>query len=118
MHFRPGIVDHGSSTMTETKVRIFVSSPSDVERERALVRDIIVSLAQEYRPYFQVQPVLWKEEALTAAQSFQAGLLRPADCGTGQARMALRLSAVLCQCLLSDSNLPLARRSEVSPYGR
>jgi len=66
--------------MTETKVRIFVSSPSDVERERTLVRDIIESLAQEYRPYFQVQAVLWEEEALTAAQSFQAGLRRPADC--------------------------------------
>jgi WD40 repeat protein len=66
--------------MTDTKVRIFVSSPSDLEHERALVRDIIESLAQEYCPYFQVEPVLWEQEALTAAQSFQAGLQRPAEC--------------------------------------
>ncbi|MBK5963626.1 hypothetical protein CCR95_05875 [Thiocystis minor] len=66
--------------MTESKVRIFVSSPSDVEHERVLVKDIIETLAQEYRPYFQLQAVLWEEEALTAARSFQAGLLRPSEC--------------------------------------
>lgn len=66
--------------MTEPKVRIFVSSPADVEHERALVRDIVEALAQEYRPYFKVQAVLWEEEALTAARSFQAGLLRPSEC--------------------------------------
>ncbi|WP_295405574.1 hypothetical protein [uncultured Thiocystis sp.] len=66
--------------MTESKVRIFVSSPSDVEHERALVKDIVAVLAQEYRPYFELQTVLWEEEALTAARSFQAGLLRPSEC--------------------------------------
>jgi WD40 repeat protein len=66
--------------MSEQRVQIFVSSPADVDHERALVKDIIEGLAQEYLPYFKLQPVLWEEEALTAAQSFQAGLLRPAEC--------------------------------------
>lgn len=66
--------------MTEPKVRIFVSSPSDLEHERALVKDVIATLAQEYLPYFRLQAILWEEEALTAAQSFQAGLLRPSEC--------------------------------------
>ena len=66
--------------MSEYRVQIFVSSPSDVDHERALVKDIIDGLAQEYLPYFKLQAVLWEEEALTAAQSFQAGLLRPAEC--------------------------------------
>jgi WD40 repeat protein/uncharacterized protein YigA (DUF484 family) len=66
--------------MTESKVRIFVSSPSDLEHERALVKDVIGALAQEYLPYFSLQAILWEEEALTAAQSFQAGLLRPSEC--------------------------------------
>jgi WD40 repeat protein len=66
--------------MTESKVRIFVSSPSDLEHERALVKDVIEALAQEYLPYFSLQAVLWEEEALTAAQSFQAGILRPSEC--------------------------------------
>lgn len=66
--------------MSEHRVQIFVSSPSDLDHERALVKDIIEALAQEYLPYFKLQAVLWEEEALTAAQSFQAGLLRPAEC--------------------------------------
>jgi WD40 repeat protein len=66
--------------MSEHRVQIFVSSPSDVDHERAVVKDIIEALAQEYLPYFKLQAVLWEEEALTAAQSFQAGLLRPAEC--------------------------------------
>lgn len=66
--------------MIEPHVRIFVSSPADVEHERALVKDIVAALEQEYRPYFKLQAVLWEEEALTAARSFQAGLLRPSEC--------------------------------------
>lgn len=66
--------------MSEHQVQIFVSSPSDLDHERALVKDIIEALGQEYLPYFRLQAVLWEEEALTAAQSFQAGLLRPAEC--------------------------------------
>ena len=66
--------------MAQPQVRIFVSSPADLDHERALIKDIVEALAQEYLPYFKLQPVLWEEEALTAAQSFQAGLLRPAEC--------------------------------------
>ena len=66
--------------MPESRVRVFVSSPSDLDHERALIKDIVDALAQEYLPYFRLQAVLWEEEALTAAVSFQAGLLRPAEC--------------------------------------
>ena len=66
--------------MPDAKVRIFVSSPSDVDHERALVKEICARLRQEYRPYFEVQSVLWEEEALTADSSFQDGIIRPADC--------------------------------------
>ncbi|WP_295394530.1 hypothetical protein, partial [uncultured Thiodictyon sp.] len=66
--------------MAESQVRIFVSSPADLDHERGLIKDIVDQLAQEYLPYFKLQAVLWEEEALTAAQSFQAGLARPADC--------------------------------------
>jgi hypothetical protein len=66
--------------MSEHAVRIFVSSPSDLDHERALVRDVVEALAQEYLPYFKLRAILWEEEALTAAQSFQAGLLRPSEC--------------------------------------
>jgi hypothetical protein len=66
--------------MHNAKVRIFVSSPSDVDHERALLKEICERLRQEYLSYFEVQPVLWEEEALTADRNFQDGILRPADC--------------------------------------
>ncbi len=66
--------------MHEAKVRIFVSSPADVDHERALLKEICERLRQEYLPYFEVQSVLWEEEALTADRNFQDGILRPADC--------------------------------------
>lgn len=66
--------------MNDDRVRIFVSSPADVDHERAMVKDVIEGLAQEYLPYFPLQAVLWEEEALTADRTFQAGLTRPADC--------------------------------------
>ena len=66
--------------MTEPRVRIFVSSPADLDHERALIKDIVGQLATEYLPYFKLQAVLWEEEALTAARSFQAGFLRPSEC--------------------------------------
>ncbi len=55
--------------MAEPKVRVFVSSPSDLEHERALTKDIIEALGQEYLPYFKVQAILWEQEALTAARA-------------------------------------------------
>ena len=66
--------------MNDDRVKIFVSSPSDVEHERAAVKDVVERLAQEYLPYFRMQAVLWEEEALTADRTFQAGLTQPEDC--------------------------------------
>jgi len=66
--------------MPDNRVLIFVSSPADVEHERALVKDVIERLGQEYLPYFALEAVLWEEEALTADRTFQAGLTQPQDC--------------------------------------
>jgi WD40 repeat protein len=64
----------------DARIKIFVSSPADVEHERAAVKEIIERLGQEYLPYFELQAVLWEEEALTADRTFQAGLTQPEDC--------------------------------------
>jgi WD40 repeat protein len=66
--------------MPDNKVRIFVSSPADVDHERAIVKDIVARLTQEFLPYFEIEPILWEEEALTADRTFQAGLIQPSDC--------------------------------------
>lgn len=83
--------------MDEPGVRIFVSSPSDLEHERAIVKDVIATLAQEYLPYFNLKAILWEEEALTAAQSFQAGLLRPSECEIVVAMLWSRLGTPLAE---------------------
>jgi WD40 repeat protein len=64
----------------DARIRIFVSSPADVEHERAAVKDIVEQLGHEYLPYFELHTVLWEEEALTADRTFQAGLTQPEDC--------------------------------------
>ncbi|AHF05050.1 hypothetical protein MARPU_15270 [Marichromatium purpuratum 984] len=79
------------------RLRVFVSSPSDLEYERALMRDLILALAREYRPYFDLSAVLWEEEALTAAQSFQAGLVRPAECEIVLVMLWTRLGTPLAE---------------------
>jgi len=66
--------------MKDDRVRIFISSPADVDHERAIVKDVIDRLSQEYLPYFPLQAILWEEEALTADRTFQAGLTQPAAC--------------------------------------
>jgi hypothetical protein len=71
---------HCEPTLSDGRVKIFVSSPSDVEHERAAVKDVVERLGQEYLPYFKLAAVLWEEEALTADRSFQAGLTQPRDC--------------------------------------
>ncbi|NKN34579.1 AAA family ATPase [Marichromatium bheemlicum] len=82
---------------TPPRVRVFVSSPSDLGHERGLVRDLILALAREYRPYFDLSAVLWEEEALTAAQSFQAGLVRPAECEIVLVMLWTRLGTPLAE---------------------
>ncbi|MBK1703572.1 AAA family ATPase [Halochromatium glycolicum] len=83
--------------MTDKPVRIFVSSPADVDHERAVVKDIIERLAGEYLPYFTLRAILWEEEALTADRTFQAGLTQPEDCDIVLVILWTRLGSPLPQ---------------------
>ncbi|KAA6186648.1 AAA family ATPase [Thiohalocapsa marina] len=83
--------------MPDNRVRIFVSSPADVEHERATVKAVVERLAQEYIPYFTLQTVLWEEEALTADRTFQAGLTHPSDCDIVLVILWTRLGSPLPQ---------------------
>ena len=83
--------------MTDKSVRIFVSSPADVDHERAAVKDIVDQLASEYLPYFELRAILWEEEALTADRTFQAGLTQPEDCDIVLVILWTRLGSPLPQ---------------------
>lgn len=60
--------------MTLKKIRIFISSPGDVQEERDIARGVIQQLGRTFAGRLQLQPVLWEELALGADKSFQKGI--------------------------------------------
>ena len=59
--------------MAPRRVRIFISSPSDVALEREQARRVIEGLQRRY-PDVVLESVLWEDLALPATSSFQAGI--------------------------------------------
>lgn len=55
---------------TFTTVRIFISSPGDVDAERDKARGVVESLQRRY-PGTRLEPVLWEDLALPATACFQ-----------------------------------------------
>ena len=55
-------------------VRIFISSPGDVQPERAAARTVVDRLQREYAGQLQLIPLLWEELPLEATASFQANI--------------------------------------------
>lgn len=61
------------------RLRIFVSSPGDVNEERQVVRDLIQRLNQELTGQVYLVPMFWEDEPLRASETFQAQLDFPTD---------------------------------------
>lgn len=61
------------------RLRIFVSSPTDVNEERQVVRDLIQRLNQELTGQVYLVPMFWEDEPLRASETFQTQLDFPAD---------------------------------------
>jgi len=55
-------------------VRIFISSPSDVEEERNRARQVIDDLKDRYDPFLQLCPVFWEDLPLESNMPFQQGI--------------------------------------------
>src|SRR5207245_3136460 len=55
-------------------IRVFVSSPGDVEEERARARRAIERVSAWFAGRAIVKPVLWEDAPLRATASFQAGI--------------------------------------------
>ena len=62
-----------NATLPKT-VRIFISSPGDVQPERAVARTVIDRLQRQYAGKLQLIPLLWEELPLEATASFQANI--------------------------------------------
>ncbi|MEQ1839245.1 MAG: AAA family ATPase, partial [Verrucomicrobiales bacterium] len=64
-------IDVPSATQT---LRIFISSPGDVEAERIKARQVVAQLQTHYGPAVSLIPVLWEELPLTFNMAFQEGI--------------------------------------------
>ncbi len=56
------------------RLKIFVSSPGDVNEERQVVRDVIQRLNQELTGQVYLVPMFWEDEPLRASETFQTQL--------------------------------------------
>jgi tetratricopeptide (TPR) repeat protein len=59
------------------RLRIFVSSPGDVNASREIAALTIERLAQDYVRFFQIEPYLWEFEAMVASGHFQDSIEPP-----------------------------------------
>lgn len=55
-------------------LRIFISSPGDVTKERERAREVVESLRRRFSRHFMLQPVLWEDLPLQSDMSFQRGI--------------------------------------------
>ena len=62
--------------MSVREVKIFVSSPGDVNRERALAFRVSKRLQRDFVQHFRLIPVFWEKLPLEAADCFQAEIER------------------------------------------
>ena len=60
------------------KIRIFISSPSDVIQERLSLYSVIRQLNYEFASHFIIEPLMWENLPLDVSSSFQDGI----DCFT------------------------------------
>ncbi|MBU6300968.1 MAG: SUMF1/EgtB/PvdO family nonheme iron enzyme, partial [Verrucomicrobia bacterium] len=63
-----------TSTPSSQTIRIFISSPGDVEAERFKAAQVIEQLGKFYGDTLVLQPVLWKQMPLEVNQGFQPGI--------------------------------------------
>ncbi len=59
------------------RLRIFVSSPGDVQRWRRIAALTIEALARDHARFFKIEPYLWEYEAMVASGHFQDSIEPP-----------------------------------------
>jgi hypothetical protein len=67
--------------MTAPLLRIFISSPSDVNPERLAASRVIERLAREFGNFFTIRAELWEQEPLLATAHFQEQIPKPSEAG-------------------------------------
>ncbi|MCC7346069.1 MAG: hypothetical protein IT538_01615 [Variibacter sp.] len=86
------------------RLRIFISSPSDVNEERLRAHLVIQKLARDYARFFEIEAYLWEHEPMLASGHFQDAIEPPSA------------SDVVVLILYSRLGTPLPERTAVRPY--
>ena len=60
-------------------LRIFVSSPGDVDSERRRAGIVIAELRKAYARFFDIEPILWEWEPMLASGHFQDQITPPSE---------------------------------------
>jgi tetratricopeptide (TPR) repeat protein len=66
-----------NSPTVKPQLRIFVSSPGDVNASREIAALTVERLAQDYARFFRIEPYLWEFEAMVASGHFQDSIEPP-----------------------------------------
>ena len=56
------------------KLRIFISSPGDVQQERLIAKKVVTNLNRIYSRYIELETIMWEDLPLEATASFQKGI--------------------------------------------
>ena len=60
--------------MAKKKIRIFISSPGDVQQERKIARKVISELNDLYSKFVEIEVLMWEDFPLTVESTFQEGI--------------------------------------------
>ena len=60
-------------------LRIFISSPGDVQEERLRAHLVVQKLARDYQRFFKIEPYLWEYEPMLASGHFQDAIEPPSQ---------------------------------------
>ena len=73
------MADVGHTTEV-TEFKVFISSPSDVETERARCDGVLARLNTEFAGRFKFTGIRWEQSFYTADKTFQAAIPQPSSC--------------------------------------
>ena len=86
------------------RLRIFISSPGDVQEERLRANLVVQKLARDYARFFRIEAYLWEHEPMLASGHFQDAIELPSA------------SDIMVLVVYSRLGTPLPERSAAREY--
>ena len=96
-------------------IRVFVSSPGDVEAERVKAREIFDRLQTEFSSVLQISPYFWEHEPMFAHMGFQSQIEPPSQFDLFVCLLWARLGTRLPSNFRKPDGSPYASGTELAP---